>query len=106
MRPRGVGDNTVDVKRGSIARKDRTAFTLVTLEANTFMRAIHNTGSNPFRMPVLLTREDRDPWLNGTANDARSALKQYPDELMLAQKVSRQVNKPGNNSPSLLEGVT
>jgi hypothetical protein len=69
--------------------------------------ASSHTAAQPATAIGLMARSgDRDTRLNGTANDARSALKQYPDELMLAQKVSRQVNKPGNNSPSLLEGVT
>lgn len=50
---------------------------LITMEGNELMQRIHNTGANPFRMPALLTREDREAWLTGTVDEAKAALRQY-----------------------------
>ena len=75
------------------------------MPANELMRSIHNTGNNPHRMPAILRREDVDAWLNGSADDARAALRQYDPGLMDAYEVSARVNKPDNNEPSLRQPV-
>lgn len=56
-------------------------------------------------MPAILRREDVDAWLNGSADDARAALRQYDPGLMDAYEVSARVNKPDNNEPSLRQPV-
>jgi putative SOS response-associated peptidase YedK len=73
--------------------------TIVTVPANKLMRVIHN---GKYRMPAILTREDRDVWLTGTPDDAFKAIKQYPDN-MLATQVSTRVNAPKNNDAKLIE---
>jgi putative SOS response-associated peptidase YedK len=78
---------------------------LVTIPGNDFMRRIHNTGAHPFRMPALLSKEDREQWLSGSAGEARGVLKPYPQECMVAHQVSTRVNTPKNNDPALIEPV-
>jgi putative SOS response-associated peptidase YedK len=78
---------------------------LITLPGNELMRHIHNTGAHPFRMPALLAKEDREPWLTGSASDAKAVLKPYPQECMVAYQVSTRVNTPKNNDPALIEPV-
>lgn len=75
----------------------------ITMSANALMRDIHNTGSNPHRMPAILRSEDHEAWLNGSAVEARAALVPYPAELMVAYAVSTRVNTPKNNDASLLD---
>ena len=75
---------------------------LVTLPANALMRDIHNTGSNPYRMPAILHAEDHETWLSGAAHEARAALRQYPDDRMHAYRVSTRVNSPKNDDPQLV----
>jgi putative SOS response-associated peptidase YedK len=77
----------------------------ITMPANALMADIHNAGNNPHRMPAILRREDRDAWLNGTVEQARAALTQYPAELMVAYEVSTRVNSVKNNDPGLVEPV-
>ena len=79
---------------------------LITLEGNDLMKRIHNTGANPFRMPALLAREDREAWLTGTLDQAKATLRGYPQECMVAYQVSTRVNTPKNNDPSLIEPVS
>ncbi len=71
----------------------------ITMPANRIVGEIHNT---QHRMPAILARQDRDAWLEGSAEQAWSALKAYPDEHMLAWPVSTRVNKPANNGPELI----
>jgi putative SOS response-associated peptidase YedK len=78
---------------------------LITMPGNDLMRRIHNTGAHPFRMPALLAKEDREQWLTGPAAEAKAALRQYPQECMVAYQVSTRVNSPKNNDIALIEPV-
>jgi putative SOS response-associated peptidase YedK len=57
-------------------------------------------------MPAILRPEDYEAWLEGTADDARAALKQYPSNRMQAYEVSTKVNSPKNDEAELIEPVT
>jgi putative SOS response-associated peptidase YedK len=76
------------------------SFAIVTLPASPLMAQIHNAKK---REPAMLTREDCVTWLGGSAEQAFSVLKQYPDELLLAYPVSHRVNSPKNNDARLME---
>jgi putative SOS response-associated peptidase YedK len=78
---------------------------LTTMPGNDLMREIHNTGANPFRMPALLARGDREAWLSGTTDEAKAALRPYPQECMVTYQVSTRVNSTKNNDPTLIEPV-
>lgn len=78
----------------------------ITMPGNALMRDIHNAGNNPHRMPAILRSDDYEAWLSGTAEDARSALRQYPADLMVAYPVSTRVNSPKNDDAALLVPVS
>lgn len=74
--------------------------TIITTEANDLMNEIHP------RMPVILPPEDYGLWLDPDFEEKEpltSLLKPYPADEMEAYPVSRRVNKPSNNEPSVLE---
>jgi len=79
---------------------------LITLPANPLMHDIHNGGNNPHRMPAILRKEDHEVWLSGSVDEAKSALRQYPSDLMVAWPVGPRVNKPENDDEKLLEPAT
>ena len=74
------------------------SFSIITTEANEFMKPIHN------RMPVILKREDEKTWL-GSKDSVKilSLLKPYASEDMDAYPVSKLVNSPRNEAPSIIE---
>jgi putative SOS response-associated peptidase YedK len=77
--------------------------TLITVPANRLLAEVHNEKQ---RMPAILAEEDHDAWLSGEQEAARAALGPYPDELMVAWRVSRRVNNPRlPNDASLIEPV-
>ena len=76
---------------------------IITMPANKLMHDIHNSGSNPHRMPAILRREDQDTWLTGSVDAARTVLKEYAADLMVAWPVSTRVNAPKNNDAKLTE---
>jgi putative SOS response-associated peptidase YedK len=76
--------------------------TIITTEANDLMSEIHH------RMPVILPPEDYAMWLDPDFDEKEpltTLLKPYPADAMEAYPVSRKVNKPSNNEPSVLEPV-
>lgn len=75
---------------------------IITVPGNELLRDIHNAGTNPGRMPAILTPDQFDSWLEGTPEGARSALGAYPSERMTAQRVSLRVNNPRNDGPELI----
>jgi putative SOS response-associated peptidase YedK len=76
--------------------------TIITLPASPLMAEIHNAKK---REPAILRREDREAWLEGSPHDAKAVLRQYPDELLHAYRVSTRVNSPDNDGPELMAPV-
>jgi putative SOS response-associated peptidase YedK len=75
---------------------------IVTTRANQTLAPLHD------RMPVILTPEAFDLWLNCTAVDARTAealIAPAPDDLLQAWPVSRDVNRTANDRASLIAPV-
>ena len=71
--------------------------TIVTLPASPLVSHIHA------REPAMLAPTDIERWLAGSLEEARAALRPYPDEHLQAYPVGTRVNSPRNNEPSLLE---
>ena len=77
------------------------SYTIITCEANAFMAPIHH------RMPVILTREAEEDWLNPDLVEPERLLpllRPYRGE-MAAHPVSRAVNNPRNDYPDLVRPV-
>jgi putative SOS response-associated peptidase YedK len=64
-------------------------------EPNGLAAQIHN------RTPVILPPETHDAWLSGEA--AKEILRPFSTEGMTARVISKRINKPENNDPSVLE---
>jgi putative SOS response-associated peptidase YedK len=76
---------------------------IITMPGNDLMRHVHNTGANPYRMPAILGKPDYEAWLRGEPAEAKNLLRQYPQDVMVAYKVSTRVNTPKNNDAALVE---
>ena len=60
-------------------------------------------------MPVVLSREDYDAWLDPETKDLdhlKALLRPAQPDPWTLVEVSRKVNSPKNDSPDLLEPVT
>lgn len=76
--------------------------TIITTSANDRLQSIHS------RMPVILTREAEELWLDNGIEDAETAsqvLAPYPLQDLRAYEVSSLVNSPRNNAPELVAPV-
>ena len=70
-------------------------FTILTTRANAALSRLHH------RMPVVLAPEAFGPWLAGRG----VALDPAPDDLLVAHRVSAQVNSPRHDDPSCVAPV-
>ncbi len=91
----GLWDRSVSAEGAALE-----SCTIITLPANLLMADIHNGRA---RMPAILAREQHETWLSGDLADAKNALQSYPQELMVAYAVGKQVNSARNNEPRLIE---
>lgn len=90
----GIWDRSTNAAGESI-----DSFALITLPASPLLETIHNEKK---RMPAILAPSDADAWLRGTPEQARATLKQYPDDLLVAWRVSDRVNNWRNNDAGLI----
>ena len=76
--------------------------TIITTAANDLLRPIHD------RMPVILSKEAEEFWLDGSVDDPSaltSFLTPYDDDAMETYEVSTLVNSAANNRPEVMARV-
>jgi putative SOS response-associated peptidase YedK len=93
----GLWDEWADKSTGEVLH----TFTIITTEANGVVKPIHD------RMPVILTPEAEELWLdeNEPQEELLSLLVPYKAEAMKAYPVSPLVNSPMNNVPEVLNSL-
>ncbi len=75
-------------------------FTIITTQPNDVVAPVHD------RMPVILTGDAVDEWLDPQEDDPErllALLQAAPDSLLVAKPVSQRVNSVKNDDPSCLE---
>jgi putative SOS response-associated peptidase YedK len=80
-------------------------FSIVTVPANELCAIIHNGGKNPFRMPLIIPKDDEERWIDNSLNEngIKSLLKPYSNELMDAYPVSKDFNKKNSHDKSIIK---
>jgi putative SOS response-associated peptidase YedK len=76
--------------------------TIITTAANELLQKVHD------RMPVILSREHEEQWLDPGIDDPKKLsglLVSYPSALMEFYVVSREVNSPSVDKPSNIEPI-
>ena len=83
--------------------RDFASFTIITTTPNALVGKVHD------RMPVILSKEDEDAWLNTLAEDAEALLRlltAYPASKMASVEVSTMVNRASaENSEELIKPI-
>jgi putative SOS response-associated peptidase YedK len=73
---------------------------IITTDANSTLRPLHD------RMPVIVSPEAFELWLDSTHVDARTAeaiIRPAPENLLLGHEVSTAVNRTTNDNPTLID---
>lgn len=91
----GLWDEWLDKTTGELLK----TFTIITTEANDLVRPIHD------RMPVILSPEAEELWLDPNEKEVLDLLQPYDANLMKAYPISELINSPANNSPDVLNSL-
>ncbi|MDR0794814.1 MAG: SOS response-associated peptidase, partial [Tannerella sp.] len=86
--------------------KERTqTFTILTVPANELCAKIHNGGKTPFRMPLIIGRENEERWLDHSPkeSDIKQFFVPYETGLMDAYPVSKDFLKKKPDDASIIE---
>ncbi len=88
-----------DAENGDEKPPPLHTFTIITTGANEKLKELHD------RMPVVITPEMRDVWLDPDTHKDQlvELLRPLPPEEIEFHEVSRMVNSPQNNSPECIE---
>ena len=70
-------------------------FSVITVPANELCAKIHNGGKNPYRMPLIIGRNDEECWLDGSLNvkDIKSFFHPFEAVAMDAYSITRDFMK-------------
>ena len=90
-----------------ITKREIQTFSLITTIANPLVAEIHNGGNYAGRMPLLLSPEDEEKWLNPLLNEEeiKTFFKTPPDESMDAYKVSPKFRLMNPRDSLIIEKV-
>lgn len=94
----GIYEHWVSKETGEVV----DSYALVTTSANSYMSAIHD------RMPVILSQEDEQLWLDPNITDAAQVSKLMqgcPSEWLDSYEISTLVNSPKNNRAEVLNRI-
>lgn len=97
----GLWDQWTNHQTGEIVN----SFTIVTSQANSLMRKIHNNPKlKEARMPLILNEQSAEQWLKGSAQAAKELISPAPDGALKAHTVRKLRGKNAvGNSPKALE---
>lgn len=73
--------------------------TILTTDPNDLIEPIHD------RMPVVLPRDEESTWLTEGPEERAALCRPYPGDNLTAYEISKAVNNPGNDEPTVLEPV-
>ena len=81
------------------------SFSVLTTPANALCAKIHNGGKNPYRMPLIISREDEEQWLDSSlkANDINRFFTPFESELMDAYPIARDFTKRNPKDSTIIE---
>jgi len=95
-----------DVWRNPDTGKEEFTFSMLITEANELTRWVHNSGNNPYRMPVIIPEKNEESWLNAklTKEEIKEFFKPYPADEMAAYPVDKDTFQSFNpHDPTILD---
>lgn len=94
-----------DIWKNHDSEETLKTFTVLTVPANELCENIHNGGKNPFRMPLIIGRENEEQWLDNSLNaiDINRFFLPFDSQMMDAYRISNDFIKKRSNDVSIIE---
>jgi putative SOS response-associated peptidase YedK len=88
-----------------VTKKTLQTFTVLTVPANELCAKIHNGGKTPFRMPLIINKEDERQWLDNSlkADEIKRFFTPYDSRKMDAYSISKDFIRKSPNDASIIE---
>ena len=82
-----------------------TTFSVITVQANELCAKIHNGGKNPGRMPLIISRDKEEQWLDACLKlpGVNDFLRPFNSVMMDAYPISKDFLKKGAKDASVIE---
>ena len=80
-------------------------FTVITVPSNDLCSKIHNGGKNPFRMPLIIDRDNENMWLDKSLKsvDIQQFLQPFDTNRMSAYPIAADFLKMKPNDPTIIQ---
>jgi putative SOS response-associated peptidase YedK len=91
--------------RNHLTNEMLQTFTIITVPANDLCREIHNGGNNPFRMPLIIGRENEKRWLDKSlkTTDIQQFFQPFNADGMDAYPIAKDFLKKSPDDESIIE---
>jgi len=88
-----------------VTKETLQTFSVLTVPANELCAKIHNGGKTPFRMPLIINKEDEERWLDNSlqTDEVSRFLIPYDSRKMDAYPISKDFIKKSPNDASIIE---
>ena len=91
--------------RNPVTNEETQTFTVITVPANELCTRIHNGGKTPFRMPLIISREDEGHWLDHSieTSDIIKMFRPFNTSEMDAYPIAQDFLKKPPNDPDIIK---
>ena len=94
-----------DLWQNPVTLEMMQTYTIITVPANELCASIHNGGKNPFRMPLIISRENEPQWIDNklNKNDINRFFQPFDANRMDAYPVSKDFMKKLPGDATIIE---
>ena len=91
--------------RNPVTDETTQTFTIITVPANELCAQIHNGGKNPFRMPLIISKENETDWLDKSLKntDIQQFFQPFDAKQMDAYPITKDFLKRNPDDVSIIE---
>jgi putative SOS response-associated peptidase YedK len=91
--------------RNPVTKEIEQTYTILTVPANELCAKIHNGGKNPFRMPLIIGRENEEQWLDTSLKntDIQQFFQPFDASKMDAYPIARDFLKRSPDDATIIE---
>lgn len=95
----------MEIWQNPSTRESVQSFTILTTDANPLCATIHNGGKNPYRMPVIISRDNEARWLEDSLQVAeiKDFLQPYDTHKMSAYPITSDFLKRSPTDSTIIE---
>jgi putative SOS response-associated peptidase YedK len=94
-----------EIWQNPVTNENMQTFSVLTVPANELCAKIHNGGKNPFRMPLIIDREQEEHWLDMSLNNSniKRFFEPYNASEMDAYSITKDFIKKSSKDVTIIQ---